>query len=286
VAPSTTRSRNVVSDVRSGRRAAPSRDGRAARRASARAAGVWETVRAFAGTVLLFLVIRTFLIEAFRIPSGSMIPSLLVGDWLFVNKLVYGPHVPFTGVTLPGYADPRRGEIVVFESPPQPDEAARGLDPQPTLVKRLVGVPGDTLFMRDGLLRVNGVPQPQGYATANNPRRGDETSELFAWQGPYALARSRFGPAPATPTHDNWGPLVVPPDRFFMLGDNRYCSKDSRYWGLVPRANLRGRPIFVYYSYRPGADENGPSDCDPDRSDKALPFVTDVRWGRIGHLIR
>jgi signal peptidase I len=286
VAPSTTRSRNVVSDVRSGRRAAPPRGGRAARPASGRASGVWETVRAFAGTVLLFLVIRTFLIEAFRIPSGSMIPSLLVGDWLFVNKLVYGPHVPFTGVTLPGYADPRRGEIVVFESPPQPDEAARGLDPQPTLVKRLVGVPGDTLFMRDGLLRVNGVPQPQGYAASANPRRGDESSELFAWQGQYALRASRFGAAPVSPSHDNWGPLVVPPQHFFMLGDNRYCSKDSRYWGLVPRANLRGRPIFVYYSYRPGADENGPSECDPERSDKPLPFLTDVRWGRIGHLIR
>jgi signal peptidase I len=287
VASSTTRSRNVVSDVRSGRRAAPSRGGRASSPTNtARAGGVWETVRAFAGTVLLFLIIRTFFIEAFRIPSGSMIPSLLVGDWLFVNKLVYGPHIPFTGVTLPGYADPKRGEIVVFESPYQADEAARGLDPQPTLVKRLVGVPGDTLHMRDGLLRVNGVPQPQGFAAANNPRRGDESSELFAWQGRYALPTSRFGAAPATPTHDNWGPLVVPPRHVFMLGDNRYCSKDSRYWGLVPRGNLRGRPIFVYYSYRPGADENGPSDCDPERSIKRLPFLTDVRWGRIGHVIR
>jgi signal peptidase I len=295
VASSTTRSRNVVSDVRSGRRAAPPRGGRAARPGSsdARAAGVWETVRAFAGTVLLFLVIRTFLIEAFRIPSGSMIPSLLVGDWLFVNKLVYGPHLPFTSTSLPGYSDPQRGEVVVFESPYQADEAARGLDPQPTLVKRLVGVPGDTLFMRDGLLRVNGVPQPQGYAAAQNPRGGgsggsnpDETSELFAWQAPYALARSRFGAAPAQPTHDNWGPLVVPPRHFFMLGDNRYCSKDSRYWGLVPRGNLRGRPIFVYYSYRPGPDENGPSACDPERSEKGFPFLTDVRWGRVGHVIR
>jgi signal peptidase I len=215
-----------------------------------------------------------------------MIPSLLVGDWLFVNKLVYGPHLPFTGVTLPGYSDPSRGDIVVFESPYQADEAARGLDPQPTLVKRLVGTPGDTLVMRDGLLRVNGVPQPQGFAAADNPRRGDETSELFVWQAQYGLTRSRFGATPATPTHDNWGPLVVPPRHFFMLGDNRYCSKDSRYWGLVPRDNLRGRPLFVYFSYRPGPDEGGPAPCDPDRSEKPVPFVTDVRWGRIGHAIR
>ncbi len=279
--------------MRSGRRA-PARGGGAARPAAdSRAAGVWETVRAFAGTVLLFLVIRTFLLEAFRIPSGSMIPSLLVGDWLFVNKLVYGPHLPFTKVVLPGYAEPKRGEVVVFESPYQADEAARGLDPQPTLVKRLVGLPGDTLHMRGGLLHVNGVPQPQGFAAERNPRGGasggsspDERSELFAWQAEYGLPASRFGAAPAAPTHDHWGPVVVPPRRFFMLGDNRYCSKDSRYWGLVPRDNLRGRPIFVYYSYRPGADENGPSECDPERSEKPLPFLTDVRWGRIGPLIR
>jgi signal peptidase I len=197
-----------------------------------------------------------------------MIPSLLVGDWLFVNKLVYGPHVPFTDVNLPGYAEPQRQEVVVFESPFQADEAARGLDPQPTLVKRLVGVPGDTLHMRDALLYVNGVPQPQGYGAAGNPK-GDpnETSELFAWQQPYALTQSRFGAAPASPTHDSWGPLVVPPGHFFMLGDNRYNSKDSRYWGLVPRKNVRGRPIFVYYSYN------------ADQSTRALPFLTDVRWG-------
>jgi len=292
VASSTTRSRNVVSDVRN--RRPPARGGRAPRPAdNAGATNVWETVRAFAGTVLLFLVIRTFFVEAFRIPSGSMIPALLVGDWLFVNKLVYGPHLPLTSITLPGYAEPTRGEVVVFESPYQADEAARGLDPEPTLVKRLMGVPGDTLYMRGGLLHVNGIPQRQGYAAARNPRGGasggsspDETSELFAWQAQYALTSSRFGPAPAEPTHDNWGPLVVPPRRFFMLGDNRYCSKDSRYWGLVPRDNLRGRPIFVYYSYRPGPDVNAPSECDPERSKKPAPFLTDVRWGRIGHLIR
>lgn len=279
------RPRNVVADARTGRRA-PARGG-GKRAAAARQSSVWETVRAFAGTVLLFLIIRTFLVEAFRIPSGSMIPTLLVGDWLFVNKLVYGPHLPFTRVVLPGYADPRRGEVVVFESPLQTDLAASGEDPRPTLVKRLMGLPGDTLYMRDGLLHVNGVPQRQGYATAGNPSGNpDETSELFAWQAPYALAQSRFGPAPARPTHDNWGPLVIPPRHYMMLGDNRYCSKDSRYWGLVPRANLRGRPIFVYYSYRPGADAAGANPCDPERSEKPLPFLTDVRWGRIGHVIR
>ena len=241
--------------------------------ARARARHWWENFKSLAGTVAIFLLIRAFLVEAYRIPSESMVPALLVGDWLFVNKLRYGPHVPFTSINLPGYAEPRRGEVAVFESPWQPDEDAIGNDPTPTLVKRIVGVAGDTLHMRGGLLHVNGIAQRQGYAAAANEKGLDSVDPLFDWQKRVALTRSRFGAAPAQPTHDNWGPLVVPPSHFFMMGDNRYNSKDSRYWGLVPRENIRGRPLFVYYSY----------DRDVDRP---LPFVTAIRWGRIGHRIR
>jgi signal peptidase I len=107
---------------------------------------------------------------------------------------------------------------------------------------------------------------------------------LFDWQHKAEIKNSRFGAPPAQPTHDNWGPLVVPADHYFMMGDNRYCSKDSRYWGLVPRENIRGRPMFVYYSYRPG---DQPSlTCGYETSDRPLPFITDVRWGRIGTRIR
>ncbi|HEU4631134.1 MAG TPA: signal peptidase I [Gemmatimonadaceae bacterium] len=237
--------------------------------------GGWrENVRSILGALLIFLVVRTFLVEAFRIPSGSMIPTLLVGDWLFVNKLVYGPHIPFTDVNLPGYGDPERKDVVVFESPYQPDEAMRGADPTPTLVKRLWGTPGDTLYMRDGLLYVNGVPQPQPAAMAQNPV-GDPgyVAPHFAWQAQYALHDTRFGSAPAQPTLGNWGPILIPADHYFMLGDNRYESKDSRYWGLVPRANLRGRPMFVYYSWE--AERHRP-----------FGFLRDIRWDRIGHRIR
>jgi len=233
---------------------------------------------------VIFLFIRTFFVEAFRIPSGSMIPTLLVGDWLFVNKLVYGPHIPFTQINLPGYSAPKRGDVVVFVSPFQPDEAAIGNDATPTLVKRLIGMPGDTIYMREGLVHVNGIAQRQGFATANEKGDPNSVDPLFEWQKRYALATSRFGAAPAQPTHDNWGPLVVPPAHYFMMGDNRYCSKDSRYWGLVPRGNVRGRPMFVYYSYRPG-DEPSPV-CTYETSDRPLPFITDVRWGRIGTRIR
>jgi signal peptidase I len=241
-------------------------------KAPAKKATLWENVKSIVGTLAVFLLLRTFLLEAFRIPSGSMIPSLLVGDWLFVNKLVYGPHIPFTNINLPGYADPKRGEVVVFVSPPQVDQPE---DPTPTLVKRLIGVPGDTLFMRDGVVHVNGEAKPQGPDYQANARGdGSYVSPLFEWQKQYELRGSRFGDPPPMPTLDNWGPLVLPAERYFMLGDNRYDSKDGRYWGIVPRENFRGRPIFVYYSYN------------ADDSDRPLPFITDIRWGRLGHLIR
>jgi signal peptidase I len=252
---------------------AAARAGTKARGPSGRA--VWENIKSLAGAAVIFLFLRTFFIEAYRIPSGSMIPTLLIGDWLFVNKLVYGPHIPFTSVSLPGYAQPRRWDVVVFVSPYQPDQAAEGLDPTPTLVKRLVGLAGDTLFMREGVLYVNGIAQRQGYGARSQPGLDpNEVSVLFDWQKRVQLTRSRFGPAPAQPNHDNWGPLVVPSDHLFMMGDNRYNSKDSRYWGFVPRKNVRGRPIFVYYSWN------------ADDSDRPLPFLTDIRWGRIGTRIR
>jgi signal peptidase I len=252
----------------------------------ARGRWIWENVKSLAGAVLIYLVVKTLLIEAFRIPSGSMIPTLLIGDWLFVNKLAYGPTVPFTNTHLPGYTQPRRNDVVVFVSPYQPDEAAAGRDATPTLVKRLIGVAGDTLHMRDGLLYRNGIAQPQGFPATVNPKGdGTATSDLFAWQHGVELKNTRFGSAPAQATLDNWGPLLIPADHYFMMGDNRYCSKDSRYWGIVPRANVRGRPLFVYYSYRPGHnDADGP--CDGEKSDRPLPFITDIRWGRIGDRIR
>lgn len=236
----------------------------------------WESFKSLAGTIAIFLVLRAFLVEAYRIPSGSMIPTLLVGDWLFVNKLVYGPHIPFTHVNLPGYSEPNRGEVVVFESPYQADEAQRGDDPTPTLVKRLIGMPGDTLYGREGVVYVNGLAQRQGYTSPEQtPGDGTIVSELFDWQKKIGLAASRFGTAPAQPKLDTWGPFVVPPGHFFMMGDNRYDSKDSRYWGFVPRANVRGRPLFVYYSYVPA-----------NESDRAVSFITDIRWGRLGHWIK
>ena len=218
---------------------------------------------------------RQLLAEAFRIPSGSMEPTLLVGDWLFVNKLRFGPHIPFTTHSLPGYAQPKRGDVAVFVSPPQ-DVSIRISpdDVTPTLVKRIVGVAGDTLFMRRGLLTVNGVPVPSPNSFVLPDSIADEPQVIFAWQHQIEIRGSRFGPPIAAPSVHEWGPLVVPAGTFFMMGDNRDDSVDSRYYGPVPRSNFLGTPMFVYYSY------------DPERGLDYFRAVTDIRWRRIGDWIR
>src|SRR5690349_15143739 len=169
--------------------------------------------RAFIVSILPVLAIvlgtRQLLAEAFRIPSGSMEPTLLVGDWLFVNKLRFGPHIPFTSRSLPGYANPKRGDVTVFISPPQ-DVTIR-ISPEqvtPTLVKRIVGVAGDTLLMRAGELIVNGavVPSPNSFHLPDS--LADQPQPIFAWQHQLEIRDSRFGqPVPAASLHE-WGPLV------------------------------------------------------------------------------
>jgi signal peptidase I len=241
-----------------------------------RAKSLWENFKSIVGALAIFLLLRAFLVEAYRIPSGSMIPTLLVGDWLFVNKAIFGAHVPFTRTSLPAYREPRRGDVVVFISPYQADEDSAGRDPTPTLVKRLVGTPGDTLYMRNGVLYLNGIAQRQGYGikATQDSALGNFVNPAFDWQKKFGLKSSRFGSAPVQISLDNWGPLVVPPHRLFMMGDSRYNSKDSRYWGFVPRENVRGKPLFVYYSYN------------ADDSDRPVPMLTDIRWSRIGHWIK
>jgi len=223
----------------------------------------------------IFLGTREMLAEAFRIPSGSMEPTLLVGDWLFVNKLRFGPHIPLTNSSLPGYAAPKRGDVVVFISPPQdpsirisPDEVT------PTLVKRIVGMPGDTVVMRHGQLTVNGrvFPSPNAFVLPDSV--ADEPQPIFSWEHQIEVRDSHFGAPTAMPSLHEWGPLVVPAGTFFMMGDNRDDSVDSRYYGPVPRENVRGAPMFVYYSY------------DPERSIDYLRAVTAIRWRRLGTWIQ
>ena len=222
---------------------------------------LWDSAKSIPVALFLFFVVKTFFVEAFKIPSGSMERTLLVGDFLLVNKLLYGAEIPFTGRTLPSVRAPRRGEVVVFQFPE---------DPAKNFVKRLVGVPGDTLAMRDGQLFLNGDALPEVYVNHSEPGV-DPVAEDFRWQRNY-LVRTAEARGGFHPSRNNWGPLVVPERKYFVLGDNRDNSLDSRYWGFVPDTLVRGRPMFVYYSYAP----------DTARS---FSWLTRIRWTRIGERI-
>ena len=223
---------------------------------------LWDWAKSFQLAVLLFLLIRAFLVEAFKIPSGSMEGTLLVGDFLLVNKLVYGAEVPFTSKRLPAVRRPRRGDVIVFQWPS---------DPTKNFVKRLVGVPGDTLSMDEGLLRRNGVRVEEQYVRHTDPGI-DPAGEEFRWQRDYLVTTAEASVG-YHPSRNNWGPIVVPPRHLFVLGDNRDNSLDSRYWGFVPDSLVRGQPLLVYYSYAPD-------------SSSRLAWLTSVRWHRLGSRIR
>jgi len=221
---------------------------------------IWEWTKSLAMGFVLFLVLRTFLIQTFTITSGSMEGTLLVGDFLVLSKSAYGATVPGTGVKLPGYSEPKRGDVVVF----------RGHHEAIDLVKRLIGLPNDTLEMRDGVLLVNGNAQPEPYVRHTDPG-GDVTHPWMRWQAEHLLDSMDVMRYQAT--RDNWGPLVVPPDRYFVMGDNRDESLDSRYWGFVDPAALKGRAVVLYFSY--------------DREALGtLPIFQHIRWNRIGDRIR
>jgi signal peptidase I len=238
----------------------------ALREVNRRTASAWgflfDWAKSFTAAILLFLVVRAFVVEAFKIPSGSMERTLLVGDFLLVSKLAYGAEVPFTGRRLPRLRDPRAGDVVVFQWPS---------DRSKNFVKRVVGLPGDTLAMRDGVLLRNGLPQAEGYVSHTDPG-ADPADQDFRWQRKYLVATVEAAVG-AHPSRNNWGPLVVPADNYFVLGDNRDNSLDSRYWGFVPDSLLRGRPLFVYYSY-------APDDAQP------LAWLTRIRWYRLGERVR
>jgi signal peptidase I len=184
-----------------------------------------------------------------------------VGDFLLVNKAAYGAEVPGTDWAFPAFEQPHVGDVVVFQPPP-----AAGQQPSTRYVKRIVGAPGDTLSMRAGVLYRDGRRIDEPYVKHIRPYR-DLTNPSFGWQRHYLIRAARAAGA-YRPTRDNWGPIVVPSHRYFVMGDNRDNSEDSRYWGFVPRNAIRGKPLVIYYSYR-------------ERSMATLPWLTQIRWGRF-----
>jgi signal peptidase I len=221
--------------------------------------GLWDWTRSIAIAFAIFLVLRAFVVQTWVITSGSMEGTLLVGDLLILNKVAYGAPVPGTTKRLPGYTDPKRGDIVVFRA------AHDTLD----VIKRLIGLPGDTLSMKNGELFINGTRQLEPYVRHNSPD-SDGTHPWMEWQ--FGFLTHDVDPDHYRPTRDNWGPLVVPAGRYFLLGDNRDESLDSRFWGFLDPARVKGKATLVYYSYE---------------RDALKPFpLLHARWDRIGEIIR
>jgi signal peptidase I len=216
-------------------------------------AGRHHRWRRSAGRLLIVIVallgLRVFVAEASIVPTGSMEGTILVGDHLFLNKLLYGPEIPLTGWRLPMFKGIRRGDIVVFRYPRDPDE---------TFLKRVTAVGGDRVEIRDGRLYINS-------------RGLDE---------PYAVHRS-----PLRSSHEEMPPIVVPAGSLFVMGDNRDNSSDSREWGFVPVGNVIGEPMFVYWSY----DAPSSRWLDEDWTHQmafcisiAGNFFSGTRWSRMG----
>jgi signal peptidase I len=230
----------------------------AARRGVSIARWFLEWFKSIAIALVVWLFLRTFVVEAFTIPTGSMKNTLLVGDFLFVNKFLYGAEVPFIHKRLPMVREPQRGDILVFDS----------IEEDMKIVKRLIGIPGDTIEMRGGQVYRNGAPLNEPYAVNSDPLAGADVvarMRMRDWQ-----VKHFAGPVPAgyQPDLHDWGPVVVPPESLFVMGDNRDDSYDGRYWGFLPRSNVRGRPLLVYFSY-------------DAESYRKLAFVTKVRWARL-----
>lgn len=220
------------------------------------AVGFREWVKSLLIALVLFLVLRTLVVQTFVIVSESMRETLLVGDMLVANRLAVGARIPGTQRHLPGYSTLRRGDVVVFEPHHQADIM---------LVKRLLGLPGDTLEMREGALWVNGRALDEPYVRPGTVP--DDASPEFAWQREY-LVRN-VDPSTYRPTRETWGPIVVPEGHYFMLGDNRDDSYDSRYWGPLATWRVEARASFLYFSYNRD-------------SFRAFPALREIRWNRLG----
>lgn len=224
--------------------------------------GVKEWAKSLGVAAVLFLVIRTFILQTFVITSGSMEDALLVGDFLIANRAAVGVRIPGTQARIPGYSSVRRGDVLVFDPPHEPDLK---------LVKRLIGVPGDTVSMKDAVLTINGQVQDEPYVKHVDPAGDRPDDAWMSWQAEHLVESVSRGTY--RPTRDNWGPLVIPEDRYFMLGDNRDTSLDSRYWGLLEGWRLEGRASVIYFSYNKG-------------SFRPFPWLREVRLGRIFSRIR
>jgi len=236
-----------------------------------------SSLESLAVTVVIAVFVITFLVQAFQIPSESMENTLLTGDYLLVDKVHYG-RGGLWGEVLP-YAPIRRGDIVVFRYP---------VHPQQHFVKRVIGLPGDHVRLAGRRVLVNGVPLEESYVIHTKPGFDHFRDDFPLADVPSANMEPRWWDELHQLVHH--GELTVPPDRYFVLGDNRDESLDSRYWGCVPRENIIGRPLLIYWSVRTPRPAVEASSAWGDRLSlflySATHLVQDTRWDRTLRIVR
>jgi len=239
-----------------------------------------EFLASLAAVLVTGLFIITFVVQAFEIPSSSMENTLLIGDHVFVNRIQFAPKSSWVGPLLP-YRDVHFGDIVVFL---HPDPQTAGM----YVVKRIIGVPGDRIHLRNGVVYRNGVALNEPYV--------DHDADTF---DPY---RNEFPSVPPgednnlsanwivdLPSHIQGGDLVVPPDHYFAMGDHRGVSLDSRYWGFIPKENIVGRPMFIYWSFETPADQyqrTAWSDRILFLGKVIIHFFDETRWKRTLQVVK
>ena len=198
--------------------------------------------------VILALFVRTFVVQAFKIPTGSMENNLLIGDHLLVNKFVFAPTLMAVEDTVLPIDPIRRGDIIVFKYPEEPER---------DFIKRVIGLPGETLELRNKKVYIDGKLLDEPYVHFIYPPDANGTGE---------------GALDTFDRRSTYGPVTVPEDHYFMMGDNRDNSEDSRWWGFLPRSYVKGKALFVYFSFGQGPPGLGS-------------LLTNIRWGRILHQI-
>ncbi|MFP5250493.1 MAG: signal peptidase I [Acidobacteriota bacterium] len=248
----------------------------------------FEAIASICSVLVVGLFILTFIAQNFVIPSGSMENTLLVGDHLVVDRITLAPPAKWIE-PLVYYREPRRGDVMVFIKPvPEPEPDAEGNPRYFFLVKRLIGVPGDHIHLRNGVVIINGVAQSQPFAQPTTADNFNEFLDNFPSVPPGDVPGSTEAWAVSFPQYLQNGDLVVPPGMYFMMGDNRHNSLDSRFWGFVPRANIVGRPLFNYWSFKTSEaeyDQTGVAHQLAWMGHVALHFFTDTRWERTLHVI-
>jgi len=210
--------------------------------------------------VILALFVRTWVVQAFKIPTGSMENNLLIGDHLLVNKFVFGPTASGLDRALLPVREVRRGDIVVFKYPDEPER---------DFIKRVIGLPGDTLELRAKKVYVNGQPLDEPYVHFLTPA-------------------SEGGEVTSVDVRERYGPVTVPQDQYFVMGDNRDNSQDSRYWGFLPRNYIKGNALMIYWSYESGRDDyvdDGIGATIGRLFSVVTHFFTRTRWERLLHQI-